>query len=159
MDFKEPITVEGKQKIDQELENLIKVDREEIKKKIQEARELGDLKENAEYHSAQEKQALIEGRIGQLQGIISNCNVIDISQISSNEKIVFGATVTLLDLEKDCTVTYKIVGHEESDNKTGKISYKSPLGKALIGKEEGDTVIVKAPKGDIEYEVEEVQYI
>ena len=159
MDFKEPITVEGKQKIDQELENLIKVDREEIKKKIQEARELGDLKENAEYHSAKEKQALIEGRIGQLQGIISNCNVIDISQISSNEKIVFGATVTLLDLEKDSTVTYKIVGHEESDNKTGKISYKSPLGKALIGKEEGDTVIVKAPKGDIEYEVEEVQYI
>ena len=89
----------------------------------------------------------MRGRIGQLQGIISNCNVIDISQISSNEKIVFGATVTLLDLEKDSTVTYKIVGHEESDNKTGKISYKSPLGKALIGKEEGDTVIVKAPKG------------
>ena len=85
--------------------------------------------------------------------------MIDISQISSNEKIVFGATVTLLDLEKDSTVTYKIVGHEESDNKAGKISYKSPLGKALIEKEEGDTVIVKAPKGDIEYEVEEVQYI
>ena len=129
MDFKEPITVEGKQKIDQELENLIKVDREEIKKKIQEARELGDLKENAEYHSAKEKRALIEGRIGQLQGIISNCNVIDISQISSNEKIVFGATVTLLDLEKDSTVTYKIVGHEESDNKTGKFLTKVRLEK------------------------------
>ena len=159
MDFKEPITVEGKQKIDSELEQLIKVDREEIKKKIQEARELGDLKENAEYHSAKEKQALIEGRIGQLQGIVSNCNVIDISQVHASEKIVFGATVTLLDVEKDSTVTYKIVGHEESDNKEGKVSYKSPLGKALIGKEEGDTVIVKAPKGDIEYEVEEVQYI
>ena len=159
MEFKEPITLEGKQKIESELEHLIKVEREEIKEKIQEARELGDLKENAEYHSAKERQAIIEGRIGQLQGIISNCNVIDTATISAQEKIVFGATVTVHDEEKDLELTYKIVGHEESDNRAGKISYKSPLGKALIGKEEGDTVIVRAPKGDIEYEVISVKYI
>ena len=159
MEFKEPITLEGKQKIQNELDHLVKVEREEIKEKIQEARELGDLKENAEYHSAKERQAIIEGRIGQLQGILSNCNVIDTSQLSGQDKIVFGATVTVHDEEKDIEHTYKIVGHEESDNRAGKISYKSPLGKALIGKEEGDTVIVKAPKGDIEYEVVSVEYI
>jgi transcription elongation factor GreA len=158
MDFKEPITLEGKQKIDAELDRLIKVDREEIKVKIQEARELGDLKENAEYHSAKEKQSILEGRIAHLQGIISNCNVIDTSKIPDQEKVVFGATVLLHDEEKDKEVSYMIVGHEESDNRQGKISYKSPLGKALLGKEEGDTIVVRAPKGDLEYEILEVKY-
>tara|TARA_B100000927_G_C16451754_1_gene464111 strand:- start:300 stop:779 length:480 start_codon:yes stop_codon:yes gene_type:complete len=158
MEFKEPITLEGKNKIDEELSQLIKVDREEIKIKISEARELGDLKENAEYHSAKEKQSILEGRIAHLQGVISNCNVIDTSKIPTQDKIVFGATVVLYDEEKDSNATYKIVGHEESDNRQGKISYKSPLGKALLGKEEGDTTIVKAPKGDIEYEIIEVKY-
>lgn len=158
MEFKEPITLEGKNRIDEELSQLIKVDREEIKIKISEARELGDLKENAEYHSAKEKQSILEGRIAHLQGVISNCNVIDTSKIPTQDKIVFGATVVLYDEEKDSNATYKIVGHEESDNRHGKISYKSPLGKALLGKEEGDTTIVKAPKGDIEYEIVEVRY-
>lgn len=158
MEFKEPITLEGKNKIDEELSQLIKVDREEIKVKISEARELGDLKENAEYHSAKEKQSILEGRIAHLQGVISNCNVIDTSKIPNQDKIVFGATVVLHDEQKDAEVTYKIVGHEESDNRQGKISYKSPLGKALLGKEEGDTAVVQAPKGELEYEIIEVRY-
>lgn len=152
MSEKQPITVEGKEKIEAELNHLIKVEREELKVTIAEARELGDLKENAEYHAAKEKQSIVEGRIAQLQGIVANSQVIDIANIQS-DKIVFGATVTLYDGEKDVEVVYKIVGQEESDIKSGKISYTSPIGKALIGKEEGDTVVVKAPKGEIEYEV------
>jgi len=155
--MKAPITKSGMDKIQQELDHLIKVEREEIKVVIAEARELGDLKENAEYHSAKEKQSLIEGRIGQLQSIVANSQVIDVAGVES-DTIVFGATVTLLDVEKDENVTYTIVGSEESDKASGKISYTSPLGKALIGKEEGDTVIVKAPKGDVEYEVESFEF-
>lgn len=152
-----PITKSGYEAVEKELSQLIKVDREEIKKAISEARELGDLKENAEYHSAKEKQALIEGRISQLQGVIASAKVVDPSTMSG-DKVVFGATVTLLDVDKDENTTYQIVGDIESDSSKGKISYQSPLGKALIGKEEGDTVIVKAPKGDIEYEVESVEF-
>ncbi|WP_127715167.1 transcription elongation factor GreA [Halobacteriovorax sp. HLS] len=153
-----PITKEGFEKVQTELEHLIKVEREELKVVIAEARELGDLKENAEYHAAKEKQSTVEGRIMQLQGVVANALVINPSEVKS-DKIVFGATVTLLDVDKDETVVYKIVGETESDMKVGKISFKSPLGKAIIGKEEGDTVIVKAPKGDIEYEVESFEYI
>ena len=158
MNNEEPITKQGLDKVQKELNKLIREDREEIKIAISEARELGDLKENAEYHSAKEKQSIIEGRISQLQGVIATSQVVDISNITS-DRIVFGATITLLDVEKDETVTYQIVGDFESDINSGKISYKSPLGKALIGKEEGDTVIVKAPKGDIEYEVESVEFV
>ncbi len=158
MTKKEPLTLAGKTKVQHELDQLIKNDREEIKIKIQEARELGDLKENAEYHAAKEKQAHIEGRILQLQGILSNCEVITINQNSVPTNIVFGAIVTLFDPEKNSTISYQIVGHEESDKSNGKISYKSPLAKALLGKEEGDNIIVHAPKGDIEYEVEKVEY-
>lgn len=153
-----PITKKGYNAIQEELNGLIRVDREEIKKAIGEARELGDLKENAEYHSAKEKQSILEGRISHLQGIIASSQVVDVSTLDS-EKIVFGATVHLLDLDKDETTVYQIVGDVESDINAGKISFKSPLGKALIGKEEGDTVIVKAPKGDIEYEVESFEFI
>ncbi|RLA65243.1 MAG: transcription elongation factor GreA [Epsilonproteobacteria bacterium] len=152
MEKNTPITQEGFDKLNQELEQLIKVEREELKVVIAEARALGDLKENAEYHSAKEKQALLEGRIGTLQGILASCQVIDIKSIKS-DKIVFGATVTLNNEEGE-VVVYKIVGQEESDIKSGKISYASPIGKALIGKEEGDTILVRAPKGNIEYEVE-----
>lgn len=152
-----PITKSGYEAVEKELSQLIKVDREEIKKAISEARELGDLKENAEYHSAKEKQALIEGRISQLQGVIASAKVVDPAAMSG-DKVVFGATVTLLDVDKDENTTYQIVGDIESDSSKGKISYQSPLGKALIGKEEGDTVVVKAPKGDIEYEVESVEF-
>ncbi len=152
-----PITALGKKKIDEELDKLIKVDREEIKVAISEARELGDLKENAEYHSAKEKQSHIEGRIAELQAIVASAQVIDPSSVES-ETIVFGATVTLTNVEEEKTVTYQLVGAPEADLSNGKISFQSPLGRALIGKEEGDTVIVKAPKGDIEYEVEEIEY-
>ena len=152
-----PITANGEKKLKDELNQLIKIDREEIKQKISEARELGDLKENAEYHSAKEKQALLEGRISQLQGILAASQVIDPTSIKS-DKIVFGATVTLIDVEKGTEVIYQIVGKDESDIAQGKISFLSPLGKALIGKEEGDTVLVRAPKGDIEYEVQQFEF-
>jgi transcription elongation factor GreA len=153
-----PITLAGKLRIEAELDHLIKIEREAIKIAIAEARELGDLKENAEYHSAKEKQSVIEGRISQLQGVIARARVVDVSKINS-EKIVFGATVKLNDPEKEASFTYKLVGEEEADFKENKISYISPLGKALIGKEVGDTIIVKAPKGNVEYEVEAIEYI
>lgn len=152
-----PITKAGYQVIQEELDHLIKVEREDLKVIIQEARELGDLKENAEYHAAKEKQGIIEGRIMLLQGVIAKAKIVNPSEVKSS-KIVFGATVHLLDVEKDIKVTYQIVGEMESDMKKGKVSYTSPLGRALIGKEEGDTVIVKAPKGDIEYEVESFEF-
>ncbi len=153
-----PITKIGRDKLEEELNHLIKVERESLKVQIAEARDLGDLKENAEYHAAKEKQSIIEGRIAQLQGTLARSRVIDVSKIQS-EKIVFGATVTLKDVEKDTTMTYQIVGEYESDMKSQKISFSSPLGKALIGKEIGDTVLVKAPKGTVEYEVENFEFI
>ncbi len=153
-----PITQEGLEKIKTELDHLIKVEREGLKTTIAEARELGDLKENAEYHAAKEKQSHVEGRIMQLQSIVGSAQVVDVSKIQSSV-IVFGATVTLTDLDKDTTHTYQIVGDSESDISKGKISFNSPLGKALIGKEEGDVITVKAPKGDIEYEIDSFEFI
>lgn len=152
-----PITLAGKNKIEAELNHLVKVEREEVKTAIAEARELGDLKENAEYHSAKERQSIIEGRIAQLQGILARARVVEVSKIKSN-KIVFGATVNVVD-HNGKNHTFKIVGDDEADFSANKISYTSPLGRALIGKEEGDTVIVKAPKGDVEYEVETFEFI
>ncbi|EPZ50569.1 transcription elongation factor GreA/GreB C-terminal domain protein [Bacteriovorax sp. BAL6_X] len=152
-----PITKQGYDTIQTELDHLIKVEREELKITIAEARELGDLKENAEYHAAKEKQGVVEGRISQLQGILASCEVIDPSTIKS-DKVVFGATITILNMETDESQTVKIVGESESDMKKGLISYNSPLGKALIGKQEGDEVVVRAPKGDIEYEVESIEF-
>ncbi len=153
---KHPITKDGFEKVKTDLDYLIKVEREDIKKAIQEARAHGDLKENAEYKAAKEKQSLIEGRISYLQSILNNCNIIDVSKIQS-EKIIFGATISLID-ESGNNIIYKIVGEPEADKKHGKISYKSPIGRALIGKEEGDIIIVKAPKGDIEYEIESISF-
>ena len=152
-----PITTEGFKKIQEELDHLVKKEREGLKTTIAEARALGDLKENAEYHAAKEKQALVEGRIALLQSVIANAKIIDPSQIQ-NEKIVFGATVTLTHLETNATLIYQIVGQNESNTSLGKISFTSPLGKVLMGKEEGDEVVVKAPKGDIEYEIERIEY-
>jgi len=152
-----PVTLRGKQLLDEELERLVKVDREEVKEAIAEARSHGDRKENAEYHAAKEKQSHVEGRIGELQGILAKVQVIDVSKID-NEKIVFGAYVTLYDEEKDESMEIQIVGDEEAQSTDGKISYNSPLGKALIGKEEGDEAIVKAPKGDRVYTVEGLEY-
>lgn len=152
-----PITEEGFNVVQKELDQLIKLDREAIKKAIGEARELGDLKENAEYHAAKEKQALIEGRISHLQSIVATSKVVKVSEVQS-DKIVFGATVNLINADTEEEVTYQIVGQDESDTSKGRVSFSSPLGKAMIGKEEGDTIIVKAPKGDIEYEVESFEF-
>jgi transcription elongation factor GreA len=151
-----PMTVAGKKRLEDELNQLLKVDRESLKVELAEARALGDLKENAEYHAAKEKQSMLEGRIGELQTKLARAKVIDVQKMQS-EKIMFGATVTLYSEEKDKTFIYQIVGEDEAKD-NDKISYNSPLGKALIGKEEGDEVIVQAPKGDVVYEVQAVEY-
>ena len=152
-----PMTLKGKQMLDQELEQLIKVERETIKTAIAEARAHGDLKENAEYHAAKEKQAHNEGRIAEIQSRLNNAQVVDTSTLDQ-EKIVFGAYVSLYHEERDETKSFQIVGEDEAQTSDKKISYSSPLGRALIGKEEGDEVVVKAPKGDVIYTVESFEY-
>lgn len=152
-----PMTTIGKKLLEEELNHLIKVEREAIKQAIAEARELGDLKENAEYSAAKERQSIIEGRIQNLQGKIARARVIDVSSLDS-EKIVFGATVTIHDLQKNIDITYQIVGEDEALHDPNKISYSSPLGRALIGKESGDEIVVKAPKGDMHYEILSFKY-
>ncbi|MFZ8889007.1 MAG: transcription elongation factor GreA, partial [Pseudomonadales bacterium] len=125
-------------------------------KAIAEAREHGDLKENAEYHAAKEEHGFIEGRIQEIEGKLSNAQVIDVTKIAPTGKVIFGTTVKVIDLEKDESRTYKIVGDDEADLKQNKVSVSSPIARALIGKEEGDVVVVQAPSGAIEYEIEEV---
>lgn len=152
-----PMTVLGRKMLEDELNHLIRVEREQIKQAIAEARELGDLKENAEYSAAKERQSIIEGRILDVQSKIARSRVIDVKTVNTT-KIVFGATVTLHDNQKDLAITYQIVGEDEAMTDPKKISYNSPLGKSLIGKEVGDEVIVKAPKGDLSYEVQDITY-
>ena len=152
-----PMTLVGKKLLEKELDQLIRVDREELKVAISEARDLGDLKENAEYHAAKERQSIIEGRILDLQSKLARARVVDSSAMQS-DKIVFGAHVTVYDEQKDITLTFQIVGEDEAMTAENKISYSSPLGKALIGKEVGDEAIVKAPKGDLVYEVQDIRY-
>jgi transcription elongation factor GreA len=153
-----PMTLNGKKLLEAELNHLIRVEREDVKQAISEARELGDLRENAEYHAAKERQSIIEGRILDLQSKLARARVVDVSTINV-EKIVFGATVTIYDTYKDTTATFQIVGEDEAMTDPNKISFTSPLGKALIGKENGDEAIVKAPKGDLVYEIQDVKYI
>lgn len=152
-----PMTILGKNMLESELAQLIKVEREEIKRAISDARELGDLKENAEYHAAKERQSIIEGRIIDLQSKLARAKVIDVSLLKA-EKIVFGATITIFDNQKEIELTYQLVGEDEAGSSASKISFNSPLGKAFIGKEAGDEVIVKAPKGDLSYEVISFKY-
>jgi transcription elongation factor GreA len=154
---KEPMTPEGYQKIKDELDNLIKVERPQNVKDIAEARAHGDLSENAEYHAAKEKQSFLEGRIQELQGKIACANVIDPSKIS-HDKVAFGATVKVLDVDTDEEKTYKIVGVDEADIKAGKLSIHSPMARSLIGKAEGDEATVKAPARTIEYEILEIDF-
>ena len=154
---KTPMTPAGYQKLKDELSKLKKVDRPANVKAIEEARAHGDLSENAEYHAAKERQSFIAGRMQELEHKIATANVVDTSKIS-HDHISFGATVTLLDLETDEEKTYTLVGPEEADIKLGKISIHSPIGKALIRKELGDTVVVKAPAKTIEYEVLEIRF-
>ena len=156
---KTAMTVEGEIALREELEHLIKVVRPTIIKDIATAREHGDLKENAEYHAAREQQSFAEGRIQNIEGKLSNIQVIDISKVPHGDRVIFGSTVTMINLESDKTVKYKIVGDDEADVKVLKISYQSPIARALMGKEIGEVVVVKAPSGDIEYEIDNVEFI
>ncbi|TGD70973.1 transcription elongation factor GreA [Mangrovimicrobium sediminis] len=156
---KEPMTVTGEAALRQELERLKKVERPRISAAIAEAREHGDLKENAEYHAAREQQSFAEGRIMEIESKLSNAQVIDVTQIPKTGKVIFGTTVDLINLDTDATVTYRIVGEDEANVKQNLISVGSPIARALIGKEEGDVVVVRAPGGDIEYEIDQVQHI
>ena len=153
------MTALGAEKLAAELEDLKKVQRPRIVNAIAEARAHGDLKENAEYAAAREQQSFCEGRIQEIEGKLSNAQVIDVTLMPKTGKVIFGSTVSLLNVENEKHVVYKIVGEDEADIKVNKISVGSPIARALIGKEEGDTVIVKTPGGDVEYEIEDVQHI
>ncbi len=154
-----PMTKEGADALAEELKKLKTEERPRITNEIAEAREHGDLKENAEYHAAREQQGLIEARIKQIESLLSNAQVIDVTKLTPNGKVVFGATVTVLNVDTDEEVTYKVVGNDEADLKHNKISVNSPIARALIGKEEGDEIIVEAPSGNIDYEIVEIEYI
>ena len=156
---KHPMTKEGAEALQTELNKLKKEDRPRITEAIADAREHGDLKENAEYHAAREQQGLVEARIKHIEGTLSLAQIIDVTKLNPRGKVVFGATVTVLNLDTDAEVNYKIVGHDEAHIADNKISINSPIARALIGKEQGDEVIVKAPKGDIDYEILEIIYI
>ncbi len=156
---KVPITVKGLQKLREELQELKSVARPRVITAIAEARAHGDLKENAEYAAAKDQQSFIEGRIAELEGKISNAQVIDVSTVNAQGKVVFGATVDLVNEDTGEQVTYQIVGDDEADIKTGMISISSPIARALIGKEEGDIAVVQTPSGNKEYEIVAVHYI
>ena len=153
-----PITNEGYQQIEIELKNLKSIERPSVIKSIAEAREHGDLSENAEYHAAKEKQSFIEGRIADLESKISRAEVINTKKLKG-DKIIFGATVTLGDIDSKKNLIYQIVGTEEADVENGKISISSPLAKALLGKKIDDTVEVYSPGGSREYEIEDIKFI
>jgi len=155
---KVPCTVRGHEKMQAELKRLKSKDRPQVITAIAEARAHGDLKENAEYHAAKEQQGFIEGRIKELEGKLSNIQVIDVTTIDAKGKIIFGSTVELIDEGTGANIVYKIVGEDEADIKSGMISVTSPIARALIGKNEGDVVNFKAPGGEKEYEVVEVRY-
>ena len=152
------MTVKGEELLREELKKLKSVDRPEIITAIATAREFGDLKENAEYHAAKEKQSFIEGRISEIESKLSNSEVIDINKLSISNKVVFGSTGTLLNLDNDQIITYKIVGEDESDIENGLLSYKSPLSKAMIGKSTDDLVELKTPEINQDFQVTEITY-
>ena len=156
---KVPMTVNGEKRLREELTQLKTVERPRVIAAIAEAREHGDLKENAEYHAAREQQGFIEGRIQEIEGKLSNAQVIDVTKLTNSGKVIFGTTVTLLNLDTDATTRYRIVGEDEADIKSGMISLTSPIARALIGKEEGDIVNVRTPGGDVEFEISDVEYI
>jgi transcription elongation factor GreA len=156
---KTPLTVKGAEQLRAELEELKSVVRPRIIAAIAAAREHGDLKENAEYHAAREQQSFAEGRIAEIEAKLSNAQVIDITKMDAGGKVVFGATVEIEDVESAKTVTYQIVGEDEANIKEGRISIGSPIARSLIGKQEGDSVIVKAPGGNVEYEIISVSYV
>ena len=154
-----PMTVRGAEQLREELDFLKNTRRPEIIKAIAEAREHGDLKENAEYHAAREQQGFCEGRIQEIEGKLSNCQIIDVTKMPNNGKVIFGATVVLLNVDTEDEVTYKIVGDDEADIKAGLISVNSPIARGLVGKEVDDTVNIVTPGGTVEFEIVEVNYI
>ena len=156
---KEPITVNGLKNLKIELEDLKNIQRPKVVEAIAEARSHGDLKENAEYHAAKEQQALIESRVIAINDLIARANVIDVTKIENDGKVIFGSTVKLQDLEIEKPITYKLVGQDEADIKKNLIFYKSPIGNALIGKDKGESVTVSTPSGEKNFEILDVQYI
>lgn len=154
-----PMTKVGADALQEELDHLKKVMRPKITQAIAEAREHGDLKENAEYHAAREQQSFCEGRIQDIEGKLSNSQVIDITSLPKGEKVIFGVTVDILNVDTDEMLTYQIVGDDEADVKGGKISVNSPIARGLIGKSVGDEVTIKTPAGEVDYEIDQVQYI
>jgi transcription elongation factor GreA len=149
----------GEARLREELQTLKSQDRPRVIAAIAEAREHGDLKENAEYHAAREQQSFIEGRIQEVEGKLSSAQVIDVTTMENTGKVIFGTTVHLLNVDTDEQVVYQIVGEDEADIKAGKISVSSPIARALIGKNEDDVVAIRVPSGTVEYEIEEVEYI
>ena len=156
---KEPITIEGLKKVKKELEELKNIKRPKIIEAIAEARAHGDLKENAEYHAAKEEQAKIESRIIEINNLIATANVIDVTKLEKKDNVIFGSTVHLLDLEINKKKTYKIVGRDEADITKNYIYFRSPIGKALIGKNKKDLITVTTPSGEKNFEIIEVEYI
>ncbi|MBK1722889.1 transcription elongation factor GreA [Thiocystis violacea] len=156
---KVPLTARGAEKLREELDRLKRIERPKIIEAIAEARAHGDLKENAEYHAAREQQGFVEGRIKDIEGKLSNAQIIDVTTLAADGRVVFGATVRVLELEKDEELCYQIVGEDEADLKQGMISVGSPIARCLIGKTEGDIASVAAPGGVREFEILEVQYV
>ena len=154
-----PMTKVGESRLREELQRLKSQDRPRVIAAIADAREHGDLKENAEYHAAREQQSFIEGRIQEIEGKLSAAQVSDVTCIENNGKVIFGTTVHLLNMDTDAQVVYQIVGEDEADIKAGKISVSSPIARALIGKNEGDVVAIRVPSGTVEYEIEQVEYL
>ena len=156
---KEPITSQGLEKIKKELEELKNVKRPKIIEAIAEARAHGDLKENAEYHAAKEEQAKIEGRVIQINDLIARANVVDVTKLEKKDNVIFGSTVYLLNLESNVKKTYKIVGKDEADIIKNYIYFRSPIGKALIGKNKKDMITVTTPSGEKKFEIIDIKYI
>ncbi len=154
-----PMTVDGAKKLREELDRLKKVERPRVVAAIAEAREHGDLKENAEYHAAREEQGFIEGRVMEIEAKLSNCQIIDVTKIPHTGKVIFGTTLDLLDVDTDKETTYQIVGDDEADIKKNKLSVNSPIARGLIGKMEGDEVQIETPGGVKCYEILEVKHL
>ncbi len=154
-----PMTARGAELLREELEHLKTVKRPAIIEAIAEAREHGDLKENAEYHAAREEQGFCEGRIQEIEGKLSNAQIIDVTKLPNHGKVIFGATVTMLNTETDAEVTYRIVGDDEADIKKNQISINSPIARGLIGKLVDDVAIIRTPGGEVEFEILEVEYV
>lgn len=156
---KVPLTIKGAEKLRTELEELKSVVRPRIIASIATARAHGDLKENAEYHAAKEQQSFTEGRIAEIEAKLSNAQIIDVTKVEAHGKVVFGSTIEIEDIEAEKKMTYQIVGEDEANIKEGRISFSSPIARALIGKEVSDIVTVRAPGGDVDYEILSIQYI